>query len=171
MAEPKHVIRVQSGRLPSRASLRRLPRAACDRRSSRARPSRRAAACDRRSAPDAPCPLRPCTRCMAGRYARTRRRWHAVLARAGFGDDALGADAFGEQRLADGVVDLVRAGVREILALQTHLRAPALGDLGTWVSAVGRPTHVFSSCVNCRLEVRGCADARACRPRAARTPG
>ena len=40
--------------------------------------------------------------------------------------DALRAEALREQRLADGVVDLVRAGVREILALEPHLRAPAL---------------------------------------------
>jgi hypothetical protein len=51
-----------------------------------------------------------------------------VLAGAGFGDDPLRADAFREQRLADGVVDLVRAGVREIFTLQVHLRAPTLRD-------------------------------------------
>ena len=50
---------------------------------------------------------------------------HAVLAGAGLRDDALRAEALREQRLAEGVVDLVRAGVREILALEPHLRAPA----------------------------------------------
>ena len=45
-------------------------------------------------------------------------RRDAVLARAGLGDDAPLAQAPREQRLADGVVDLVRAGVREVLALQ-----------------------------------------------------
>ena len=47
----------------------------------------------------------------------------AVLARAGFGDDALLAHAPGEQALADDVVDLVRAGVRAILALEPEARA------------------------------------------------
>ena len=47
----------------------------------------------------------------------------AVLAGAGFGDDARLAHAPGEQDLADGVVDLVRAGVEEVLALEIDLRA------------------------------------------------
>src|SRR6185437_3509561 len=49
----------------------------------------------------------------------------AVLARAGLGDDAPRTEALGEQRLAGGIVDLVRAGVRQILAFQPHLCAPA----------------------------------------------
>ena len=50
---------------------------------------------------------------------RTRgRRGDAVLAGAGFGDDAALAHAPGEQRLAEGVVDLVSAGVRQVLALE-----------------------------------------------------
>ena len=48
---------------------------------------------------------------------------HAVLAGAGFGDDAGLAHAFGEQDLADGVVDFVRAGVEQVLALEINLRA------------------------------------------------
>jgi hypothetical protein len=48
---------------------------------------------------------------------------HAVLARAGFGDDARLAHAFGDERLADGVVDLVRAGVEQVLALEINFRA------------------------------------------------
>ena len=60
------------------------------------------------------------------------RGGHAVLAGAGLGDDAGLAHAPGQQRLADGVVDLVRAGVVEVLALEIDLRAaelaaPALG--------------------------------------------
>ena len=47
----------------------------------------------------------------------------AVLARAGLGDDAGLAHAFGEQDLADGVVDLVRAGVEQVLALEKNFRA------------------------------------------------
>ncbi len=49
--------------------------------------------------------------------ARGRAR-HAVLPRAGLGDDAALAHALREQRLTEGVVDLVRAGVRQILALE-----------------------------------------------------
>ena len=47
----------------------------------------------------------------------------AVLARAGLGDDALLAHAAGEQDLAEHVVDLVRAGVVELLALEIDLGA------------------------------------------------
>ena len=46
-----------------------------------------------------------------------------VLARAGFGDDAALAHAGGEQRLPQRVVDLVRAGVRQVFALQKDPRA------------------------------------------------
>ncbi len=48
---------------------------------------------------------------------------HAVLTGAGFCDHARLAHAAGEQCLADRVVDLVRAGVIEIFALQIDLRA------------------------------------------------
>ena len=64
-----------------------------------------------------------------------RRRGDAVLARAGLGDDAPLAHAPGQQRLADGVVDLVRAGVVEVLALE--VQAPA-GDLAEAVGEVQR---------------------------------
>ena len=47
----------------------------------------------------------------------------AVLAGAGFGDDARLAHFYGEQALADGVVDFVRAGVEEIFALEVDARA------------------------------------------------
>ena len=47
----------------------------------------------------------------------------AVLSRAGFGDDALLAHAAGEQRLAEAVVDFVRAGVQQVFALDVDLRA------------------------------------------------
>ena len=51
----------------------------------------------------------------------------AVLARARLGHDALLAEPLREQRLADGVVDLVRARVREVLALEPDARAADLG--------------------------------------------
>ena len=49
--------------------------------------------------------------------ARGRGR-DAVLAGAGLGDDARLAHALGEQALAERVVDLVRAGVQQVLALE-----------------------------------------------------
>jgi hypothetical protein len=51
------------------------------------------------------------------------RRGHAVLTRAGFGDDAGFAHAFREEDLPHRVVDLVRAGVVEVFALEINLRA------------------------------------------------
>jgi hypothetical protein len=58
----------------------------------------------------------------------------AVLASAGFGDDALFAETLGEQDLAEGVVDLVSAGVQQILALEVdfgtaELFGPAFGEI------------------------------------------
>jgi hypothetical protein len=63
---------------------------------------------------------------------RDGRARHPVLTGAGLGDDAGLAHPPREQGLTDGVVDLVRAGVIEILALEKDLRAaelaaPALG--------------------------------------------
>ena len=52
-----------------------------------------------------------------------RRRGHAVLARAGLGHDARLAHPRRQQRLAERVVDLVRAGVRQVLALEEDARA------------------------------------------------
>ena len=48
---------------------------------------------------------------------------HAVLAGTGLGDDALFAHALGQQDLPHGVVDLVGAGVQQVLALKVNLRA------------------------------------------------
>src|SRR5439155_11463724 len=47
----------------------------------------------------------------------------SVLPRAGLGDDPLLAHAQGQQRLADRVVELVRAGVAQVLALEVDVRA------------------------------------------------
>jgi hypothetical protein len=57
-----------------------------------------------------------------------------VLSRAGLGDDPPLPDVASEQHLADAVVDLVRAGVVQVLALQPDLRAArvlgeALGEV------------------------------------------
>ena len=55
-----------------------------------------------------------------------RRARHAVLTRAGFRNHARLAEADGQERLTDGIVNLVRAGVVQILALQPNLRAACL---------------------------------------------
>src|SRR4029453_4905727 len=54
----------------------------------------------------------------------------SVLAGAGLGDDPLLAEPLGEERLAERVVQLVRARVEEILALQVEAlaRGKALGE-------------------------------------------
>ena len=54
-----------------------------------------------------------------------RRGRDAVLAGAGLGDDARLAHALREQRLAERVVDLVRAGVVEVFALEVDRAPPA----------------------------------------------
>src|SRR5690606_25568565 len=51
---------------------------------------------------------------------------NAVHAGAGLGDDALLAHAPRQEDLADTVVDLVRAGVVQLLALEVDLRAAAV---------------------------------------------
>ena len=53
-------------------------------------------------------------------------RGHAVLAGTGFGNDARLAHALGQHGLADGVVDLVRAGVVQVFTLEVNLRAALL---------------------------------------------
>jgi hypothetical protein len=54
---------------------------------------------------------------------------HAVLAGAGLGDDASLAHAHRQQHLAEAVVQLVGAGVQQVLALQPDLRVAAQLDL------------------------------------------
>src|SRR3954451_7979323 len=56
------------------------------------------------------------------------RRRDAVLARAGLGDDPRLAHPAGEQRLAEGVVELVRARVHEVLALEPDLAPGRLAE-------------------------------------------
>jgi len=68
-----------------------------------------------------------------------------MLSRAGLGDDAPGAEAARKQRLADGVVDLVRA----------------------WVSAVGRPTQPVSCAASSAWKSRACSCSRT--PRSSRS--
>ena len=79
----------------------------------------------------------------------------AVLAGAGLGDDALLAHAPGEQDLAEHVVDLVRAGVVELVALEIDLRAAEL--LGQPLGEIERarpPDIVLEEAVELGLEGR-----------------
>ncbi|MNJ48047.1 hypothetical protein D3C77_432280 [compost metagenome] len=100
---------------------------------------------------------------------------HAVLAGAGFGDDLGLAHELGQQRFAQAVVDLVRAGVVEVFAFQVDLRAaelfrqaPGVEDRAGASDVVGEQTgqfllEVFAladflvggvDVVHCLLEVR-----------------
>src|SRR5215211_2995275 len=68
-------------------------------------------------------------------------RGDTVLARTGLGDDAFLAHTVGEQDLAQGVVDLVGTGVRQILALEPDVGpAPPLGQ-AFGEQERGRPAH------------------------------
>ncbi len=51
---------------------------------------------------------------------------HAMLPRAGLGNHALLAHALGQQALAQRVVDLVRAGMQQVFALEINLRPAQL---------------------------------------------
>ncbi len=57
---------------------------------------------------------------IAGGY---RRAGHAMLSRAGLGDYPRFAHAPRQQRLSDGIVDLMRAGMVQVFALQQYLCA------------------------------------------------
>ncbi len=78
---------------------------------------------------------------VAGRHGG---RGHAVLASASLGNDALLAHATSKQRLADGVVDLVRAGVIKVFALEEDARAASvLGQAPSEVDRAGAPDKVL----------------------------
>ena len=75
---------------------------------------------------------------------RHGRRRDAVHAGARFGDQAFLAHAFGEERLADRVVYLVRAGVVEVLSLQIDLRAAHLFRQTLGEIERGSASHVIA---------------------------
>ena len=118
---------------------------------------------------------------------------HAVLAGAGLGDDARLAEAPGQERLAERVVDLVGARVGEVLALEVQAevrgirvrapasptppperrvasprRATASARRSARYSAVGRPANRPSSSSQLRPEPRVVPDRVVGGPRAAR---
>ena len=75
---------------------------------------------------------------------RHRGRGHAVLAGTGLGNDPALPHAAREQDLADGVVDLVRAGVGEVLALQKNACAAGVRRETRREVHGRRPAHVVA---------------------------
>jgi hypothetical protein len=59
-------------------------------------------------------------------HCTDRRCRYAMLARAGLGDDPGLAHALRQQALAQGIVDLVGAGMRQVLALEVDSRPAAV---------------------------------------------
>jgi hypothetical protein len=87
---------------------------------------------------------------------RHRGGGDAVLAGAGLGDHARLAHAPRQQRLADAVVDLVRAGVVQVFALEVDLRTaeqagPALGVIHRAGAADIVLEVVFELGAECRI--------------------
>ena len=68
----------------------------------------------------------------------------AVLSGAGLGDDAALAHPLGEQALSERVVDLVRAGVGEVLALDVDARAAEIAGEVLGVVEGSRPADVVA---------------------------
>ena len=83
------------------------------------------------------------------------RRGDAVLAGAGLGDDARLAHPPREQDLAEHIVDLVRAGVVELVALEIDLRpAELLGQPFGKIERAGTADIMLEERVEFRLERR-----------------
>ena len=81
---------------------------------------------------------------LAFEQRRHGRSGDAMLAGPGLGRDARLAHALGEQRLAERIVDLVRAGMAEVFALQINLRAAQFGrEIGAEKER-RRPSDVFA---------------------------
>ena len=80
---------------------------------------------------------------------------HAVLARAGFRDDPGLAHADRQQDLADAVVDLVRAGVIQLIALEPDLGAAQFfGQTRCEIERAGPADVVLQQVVELSLEGR-----------------
>ena len=67
---------------------------------------------------------------------------HAVLSRSRLGHDTTLSHAPGQQRLPQRVVDLMRAGMRQVLPLQIDLRAAQVGAQATGEGDGRRAPHV-----------------------------
>ena len=79
----------------------------------------------------------------------------AVLACAGFRDDARLAHFHGEQALADGVIDFVRAGVEQIFALEVNARAAKMrGEARGKLQRRGAASEILQEIGEFRLKVR-----------------
>ena len=74
-------------------------------------------------------------------------RGHAVLTRARFGHQGGLAHVFGQQGLAQGVVDLVRAGVEQVFALEPEIKAQFAGERGAVGQGGGPPGVVVQQVV------------------------
>ena len=70
-------------------------------------------------------------------------RGHAVLSGTGFGDNPGLAHALGQHGLTDGVVDLVRAGMVQVLALEQDARAADMLAQAFGLVNRARTTHVM----------------------------
>ena len=112
---------------PSRGSPRWSRPSACGCPIRPGAPPRRAVACAAHSVAGARDRPRPCRSCRHPEARRHRRGRHPVLPGAGLGDDAPLPHAPRQQRLTEAVVDLVRAGVGQVLALQIDPRPAAEG--------------------------------------------
>ena len=78
---------------------------------------------------------------------------NAVLASASFGDDARLAHFYGEEALADGVIDFVCAGVEEIFALEIDARtAEFFGEALRELERRGTAGEIFQEILKLRLE-------------------
>jgi len=67
----------------------------------------------------------------------------AMLTGAGLRNDTLCIKTFGQQRLADGIVYFVRAGMRKVFTLEPYLRTPAFAKARR-PAQCGRASHPFT---------------------------
>ena len=92
-----------------------------------------------------------------------RGRGHAVLSGARLGYDALFAQPPGQQRLSQGVVDLVRTGVGQVLSLEIDLRPAQMGGQPPGVGERCWAAHVSAhQVVQLRLELGADEEALGC---------